>query len=429
MNSPFSSHRFKILFPFLLFLIILLSQSVYSNAAISDNDNVPRNELKDLNPIINTTDDDKLPDSEFQQRIFLHKAIAKIISGIFAALALVINGKHIFSHLSSYTNPNEQKWIVRLLFIVPTYTIYSFVSLLFFNHETVHVYFSVLRDAYEAFVIYSFLSLCYAYLGGAGNIVRQLRYTKLDKLTVKNLTLHFIKANPPELTEHISYSSQNSQNDIHDQQSVRFLRFCKQTTFQFCVVKLLMVPIIIALQATYRYHEGDLSVHNGYLYTTIIYNISITIALYGFIMFYTGTKVLLSPFQPVFKFVCVKAIIFLTFWQGFLLAVLEKVKIIQALQGNGEIRLSAGAIAAGWQNFFICFEMFFAAMCLQLAFPVRCYSEGQMPFPEFNRRGKSKGTKRSVISANLGETMNYPKDLLTDAIHNFHPNYQHYVAY
>lgn len=54
----------------------------------------------------------------------------------------------------------------------------------------------------------------------------------------------------------------------------------------------------------------------GYLYITIIYNISITLALYGLFLFYFGTRSLLRPFDPLLKFFTIKSVIFLTFWQG-----------------------------------------------------------------------------------------------------------------
>lgn len=55
----------------------------------------------------------------------------------------------IYHHLRWYTNPTEQRWIVRILFIVPIYAIYSWISLLFFNSESYYVYFFTVRDCYE----------------------------------------------------------------------------------------------------------------------------------------------------------------------------------------------------------------------------------------------------------------------------------------
>ena len=54
----------------------------------------------------------------------------------------------------------------------------------------------------------------------------------------------------------------------------------------------------------------------GYLYITIIYNISITLALYALFLFYFATKHILKPYDPVLKFLTIKSVIFLSFWQG-----------------------------------------------------------------------------------------------------------------
>lgn len=55
---------------------------------------------------------------------------------------------------------------------------------------------------------------------------------------------------------------------------------------------------------------------HGYLYITIVYNISITLALYALVLFYTATKDILSAYDPKMKFLTVKSVIFLSFWQG-----------------------------------------------------------------------------------------------------------------
>jgi hypothetical protein len=112
-------------------------------------------------------------------------------------------------------------------------------------------------------------------------------------------------------------------------------------------------------------------------------------------------------------------------FQGFLLAVLEKVGVIEAFDGGVAKNLSAGTVAAGWQNFIICIEMFFAAIALRFAFPYSVYVNCA-------RAGVASTTGRVVtmqsISSNLKETMN-PQDIMHDAIHNFHPQYKNYTQY
>lgn len=52
-------------------------------------------------------------------------------------------------HLRYYSSPNEQRHIVRILFIVPIYAFDSWLSLLFFTNEEYYVYFGTVRDCYE----------------------------------------------------------------------------------------------------------------------------------------------------------------------------------------------------------------------------------------------------------------------------------------
>lgn len=53
-----------------------------------------------------------------------------------------------------------------------------------------------------------------------------------------------------------------------------------------------------------------------YLWITVFYNITYSMALYALLLFYLGTHELLAPFNPLIKFILVKSIIFLTFWQA-----------------------------------------------------------------------------------------------------------------
>ena len=161
----------------------------------------------------------------------------------------------------------------------------------------------------------------------------------------------------------------------------------------------------------------------------LINNVSITLALYGLFLFYFATKSMLKPYNPILKFFTIKSVIFLTFWQGVLLALLEKIGVIQEFQTSlsddpiaTNSSLSAGTVAAGWQNFIICIEMFFASIALRFAFPHNVYLNAT------SRSQTGRVVTMQSISNNLKETMN-PKDIMNDAIHNFHPNYQQYTQY
>nr|DBA18798.1 TPA: hypothetical protein GDO54_017006 [Pyxicephalus adspersus] len=228
-----------------------------------------------------------------EQPMFLMTTTTQAISGFFVWTALLITCHQIYMHLRSYSCPNEQRHIVRILFIVPIYAFDSWLSLLFFTNDQYYVYFDTVRDCYEAFVIYNFLSLCYEYLGGESNIMTEIRGKPIESSCMYGTCCLWGKT-----------------------YSIGFLRFCKQATLQFCVVKPLMAIITVILQAFGKYRDGDFNVASGYLYVTIIYNISVSLALYALFLFYFATRELLSPYSPVLKFFMVKSVIFLSFWQG-----------------------------------------------------------------------------------------------------------------
>uniref|UniRef100_A0ABI7Y139 Transmembrane protein 184B n=1 Tax=Felis catus TaxID=9685 RepID=A0ABI7Y139_FELCA len=384
-----------------------------------------------------------------EQPVFLMTTAAQAISGFFVWTALLITCHQIYMHLRCYSCPNEQRYIVRILFIVPIYAFDSWLSLLFFTNDQYYVYFGTVRDCYEALVIYNFLSLCYEYLGGESSIMSEIRGKPIESSCVYGTCCLWGKT-----------------------YSIGFLRFCKQATLQFCVVKPLMAVSTVVLQAfaqesalrTHPLHgrppewcprggsrrdsdhpqgreqEGpsperpvmsprveDFShadfipfcgVTSGYLYVTIIYNISVSLALYALFLFYFATRDLLSPYSPVLKFFMVKSVIFLSFWQGMLLAILEKCGAIPKIH-SARVSVGEGTVAAGYQDFIICVEMFFAALALRHAFTYKVYADKRL-----DAQGRCAPMKS--ISSSLKETMN-PHDIVQDAIHNFSPAYQQYT--
>ncbi|KAM7142353.1 transmembrane protein 184A isoform 1-T2 [Molossus nigricans] len=327
--------------------------------------------------------------------LFLTSALARGLSGVFVWTALVITCHQIYLHLRSYTVPSEQRYIIRLLLVVPVYAFVSWLSLLLLGAHQHYVYLDSVRDCYEAFVIYSFLSLCFQYLGGESAIMAEIRGKPIQSSCLHSTCC----------LRGAAYS-------------IGFLRFCKQATLQFCVVKPVMAVVTIVLQAAGKYHDGDFNVHSGYLYVTLIYNASVSLALYALFLFYFATRELLLPFEPVLKFLTIKAVIFLSFWQGMLLAILERCGVIPEVQTADGSRVGAGTLAAGYQNFIICIEMLFASIALRYAFTCQVYSEkDHSPAPM---------TPMPSISSGLKETMS-PQDIVHDAIHNFSPAYQQYT--
>ncbi|XP_037669980.1 transmembrane protein 184A isoform X2 [Choloepus didactylus] len=84
--------------------------------------------------------------SQAAPTLFLTSALARSLSGLFVWAALLLTGHQIYLHLRSYTVPSEQRYIVRLLFLVPVYAFDSWLSLLLLGGHQYYVYFDSLPE-------------------------------------------------------------------------------------------------------------------------------------------------------------------------------------------------------------------------------------------------------------------------------------------
>lgn len=125
------------------------------------------------------------------------------------------------------------------------------------------------------------------------------------------------------------------------------------------------------MKATGTYKEGYIDVTSGYLWSSIIYNVSITISLYALAMFWVCMSADLQPFRPMPKFLCIKGIIFASYWQGFFLSVLVWLGAIpEDVPGY-----SPDNLAAAIQDAMICFEMPLFAFAHWYAFSWHDYAD------------------------------------------------------
>jgi len=129
-----------------------------------------------------------------------------------------------------------------------------------------------------------------------------------------------------------------------------------------------LATITFFLELTHYYDNGSFRWDRGYVYITVVANISVTISMYFLVLFYECTSDVLKPYKPLAKFFCIKSVIFFSFWQGVTIAVLAKLGIIQ-----GKTEWTLENVEAGTQNFMICIEMLFCALAFNYAFGLKSY--------------------------------------------------------
>ncbi|CAN1234868.1 Protein LAZ1 homolog 1 [Linum perenne] len=260
-------------------------------------------------------------------------------ASVFVLVALVLSMYLIFEHLASYNKPEEQKFLVGLILMVPVYSLESFLSLYdsseAFNWEAI-------RDCYEAVAMYCFERYLIACLGGEDSTIRFME-TQTDGIS-----------STPLLDEAYAYGVVEHPLPLNCclrpwNLGRDFYYAVKVGIVQYMIVKMICALIAIILEAFGVYGEGKFNWNYGYPYLAVVLNFSQSWALYCLVQFYSVTKDKLAAIKPLAKFLTFKSIIFLTWWQGIAVAFLFSTGIF-----NGSL---AQELKTRIQDYIICIEI------------------------------------------------------------------------
>ena len=89
-------------------------------------------------------------------------AMAVQFAGMFTILVILVSGYHLSQHLRHMHLPVVQRKIMAVIWMTPIYSISSWLSLVFENAEP---YLSVIREFYESYCVYMFMSFLISVLG------------------------------------------------------------------------------------------------------------------------------------------------------------------------------------------------------------------------------------------------------------------------
>jgi hypothetical protein len=104
--------------------------------------------------------------------------------------------------------------------------------------------------------------------------------------------------------------------------------------------------------------------------------IAVTVAMYMLIAFFMNIKNRIADKRPMMKFLCIKLVIFLSFWQMIVCSLLSSLDIIKPSR-----IISEGDIAIGFNALLVCFEMIIFSIFHLFAFPAKPYmakNEGEL---------------------------------------------------
>jgi hypothetical protein len=228
--------------------------------------------------------------------------------------------------------------------MVPVYALDSLFGMTLRDYA---IGFSVFRECYESFALYSFFQYLVVCLGG------------------KQILADMMRAQPQ--VEHTAPCSCWMQNWP---MGPAFLQYTSVGILQYVPIKLLcsLVAFISGLAGCYG--AGTFETDVAYPYISFVVNCSQCWALYCLVLFYLGTHKELEArgVQPVGKFAAIKLIIFFTWWQSLSIALAVHFKVIRAeyfvtCTKENEIDCwTIDEISESLNDVIICGEMLFFAL-------------------------------------------------------------------
>lgn len=266
-----------------------------------------------------------------------------LIGGIFVILALPISIYEITQHMVYYSRPSLQKHIVRILWMVPTYALNAWIGLVY---PKFGIYVDSARECYEAYVIYNFLVYLLTYLNEEMDLEINLALKPQIKHSFPLCWLPNWKM---------------GRELVHN---------CKHGILQYTLIRSLTTGAAFICELKGVYGEGEFKANVAFPYIIAINNISQFMAMYCLVLFYRANKEELKPMEPIGKFLCIKAVVFFSFFQGVLIAIAVNTGLLDFLFDEND---SITSLSNKLQNFLICIEMFLAAIAHHYSFSYKPY--------------------------------------------------------
>ncbi|KAG1828261.1 DUF300-domain-containing protein [Suillus variegatus] len=288
------------------------------------------------------------------------------IAGGCAVLTVIISMISVLRHCRHYTKPNEQRQILRILYMPPVYAVISFFSYRYFRSYT---YYSLIEVSYEAVTLSAFLLLLIEFVAATatdGDATKAIERKDKRPLPIPFCCWRYRPTKP------------------------YFMYTVKWSVLQYVIIRpAVSIAGIVCQIYNVLCESGPYSIYFANVYLEVVDCVSISVALYGLLLFYGLTKEELVGRRPLAKFLCIKLIVVFTFYQSFIFSALEG-RVIKATE-----YWTAGNIADGLNALAICIEMVFFSLLMMWAYTVDEY--------------KMVTTKTTGIWRPLWESVNYCK--------------------
>ncbi|MCJ1311439.1 hypothetical protein MMC25_005110 [Agyrium rufum] len=224
----------------------------------------------------------------------------QIVAGAFAAFSFALTTILIFLHATHLSQPHEQLKQIKIIGLISLLSLFSWIII---RYPKEYAYLQLWIEYIEAIALAAFFLLMCDFVSPSERV--QDGFFATLQIKEKKRLIGRSKNTTPQV------------------QGLAWLRIRYIAIFQYLPVSLLVAIVGNILSGVNKYCDGDANVHFGYLWLSIISNISVTFAVLSVIEMYQALKTHLAHHKPLAKLVSFKIIIFLQFLQGIVWIVLK----------------------------------------------------------------------------------------------------------
>ncbi|KAJ5610094.1 hypothetical protein N7510_006813 [Penicillium lagena] len=246
-----------------------------------------------------------------------------IFSGACTALACLTIFMVQFTHASHYSNPNQQRKIMRISLLIPLYSGISFLSICFPN---AYVYIYAWTDFVQSITLGTFFLLLNEYLSvvverqdSASKPLQPFQYNEGEEERLDELAWH-------------------------KKRSVM--------VFQYPIVSFLLGIVTDITQAAKVYCLESNKTHFAHLWLSIIQYVSLGLAVMAVFRFYFAKKSELQQYRVMLKLAAFKLIVLLTFVEKIIFQILRSTNLMTPTS-----KLAYSDVIIGIPMLVICLQM------------------------------------------------------------------------
>ncbi|XWX01240.1 hypothetical protein V2A60_009266 [Cordyceps javanica] len=302
--------------------------------------------------------------------------LARIIGAACTLIAVLLSVYLAWMHSLHYTKPREQRYIIRILFMVPVYAISSFLQIEWYRHA---IYFQVISDCYEAFAIASFFALLCHYvapdLHSQKEFFREMRPLKPWVMPVNWFAACCGGQRGPWRTP---------------KSGLTWFNINWIGVYHYCFVRVAMTISAVVSQYFEKYCESSNSPVFAHIWIIVLNALAVTVAMFCLIQVYVQLKEPLKEQKLLIKIVAIKLVVFLSFWQASAISI--GTSTLHIVHANRVVAYPD--IKVGIPALLLCVEMAAFALLHLWAFPYKPYTQygatpRYYPSPDLQKGGNS----------------------------------------